>query len=47
MAKYIEHRTMMGEDIMIEVSGCRVNRVPGTLRGYPRHSVKGVPHIPP
>jgi gamma-glutamylcyclotransferase (GGCT)/AIG2-like uncharacterized protein YtfP len=42
--------TLMCEDIMGEVSGCRLAYVPGTLRGYSRRSVRGehypalVPH---
>ena len=33
--------TLMCDDIMREVSGCRLSHVPGTLKGYSRWSVKG------
>jgi gamma-glutamylcyclotransferase (GGCT)/AIG2-like uncharacterized protein YtfP len=33
--------TLMCEDIMREVSGCRLSYVSGTLRGYRRRSVRG------
>jgi gamma-glutamylcyclotransferase (GGCT)/AIG2-like uncharacterized protein YtfP len=33
--------TLMCEDIMEEVAGCRLDPVPGTLGGYSRRSVKG------
>lgn len=33
--------TLMCEDIMREVSGCRLSHVPGILKGYSRRSVKG------
>jgi gamma-glutamylcyclotransferase (GGCT)/AIG2-like uncharacterized protein YtfP len=33
--------TLMCDDIMQEVAGCRLLHVPGTLKGYSRRSVKG------
>lgn len=33
--------TLMCEDIMEEVSGCRLSHEPGTLKGYSRRAVRG------
>ncbi len=50
MENLFAYGTLMAEDIMEEVSGCRPSSVPGTLRGYSRRSVIGehypalVPH---
>ena len=33
--------TLMCEDIMEEVSGCRLSHDPGTLKGYSRRAVRG------
>ena len=50
MENLFAYGTLMCEDIMGEVSGCRLSYVPGTLKGYSRRSVKGerypalVPH---
>jgi gamma-glutamylcyclotransferase (GGCT)/AIG2-like uncharacterized protein YtfP len=50
MEDLFAYGTLMCEDIMGEVSGCRLSFVPGTLRGYSRRSVRGehypalVPH---
>jgi gamma-glutamylcyclotransferase (GGCT)/AIG2-like uncharacterized protein YtfP len=50
MENLFAYGTLMCEDIMEEVSGCRLAGVPGTLKGYGRRSVRGehypalVPH---
>ena len=41
MGNLFVYGTLMCEDIMVEVSDCRLSRVPGTLKGYSRRSVKG------
>ncbi|MDY6904159.1 MAG: gamma-glutamylcyclotransferase family protein [Thermodesulfobacteriota bacterium] len=41
MKDLFTYGTLMCEDIMEEVSGCRVSCAPGTVRGYSRRSVKG------
>lgn len=38
---FFAYGTLMCEDIMEEVSGCRLSSVPGTVRGYTRRSVRG------
>jgi gamma-glutamylcyclotransferase (GGCT)/AIG2-like uncharacterized protein YtfP len=40
MANLFAYGTLMCEDIMGEVSGCRLSCAPGTVRGYCRRSVK-------
>ncbi len=40
MANLFAYGTLMCEDIMEEVSGCRLSRVPGRVEGYCRRSVK-------
>ena len=50
MENLFSYGTLMCNDIMEDVSGCRLSCVPGTLRGYSRRSVRGehypalVPH---
>jgi gamma-glutamylcyclotransferase (GGCT)/AIG2-like uncharacterized protein YtfP len=50
MENLFAYGTLMCEDIMEDVSGCRLSPVPGTLTGYSRRSVRGehypalVPH---
>ena len=41
MENLFAYGTLMCEDIMEEVSGCRLPRASGTLRAYCRRSVKG------
>jgi gamma-glutamylcyclotransferase (GGCT)/AIG2-like uncharacterized protein YtfP len=41
MENFFAYGTLMCDDVMLEVSGCRLSRVPGTLRGYSRRSVIG------
>ncbi|NTV43714.1 MAG: gamma-glutamylcyclotransferase [Syntrophobacteraceae bacterium] len=41
MDNLFAYGTLMCEDIMREVSGCRLSHVHGTLKGYSRRSVKG------
>ncbi len=41
MENLFAYGTLMCEDIMEEVSGCRLSCVPGTVRGYSRRSVRG------
>ncbi|MBI5557361.1 MAG: gamma-glutamylcyclotransferase [Deltaproteobacteria bacterium] len=41
MEHLFAYGTLMCEDIMLEVSGCRLPSVPGTLQGYCRRGVKG------
>jgi gamma-glutamylcyclotransferase (GGCT)/AIG2-like uncharacterized protein YtfP len=41
MENLFAYGTLMCDDIMIEVSGCRLSHMPGTLRGYSRRSVRG------
>jgi gamma-glutamylcyclotransferase (GGCT)/AIG2-like uncharacterized protein YtfP len=41
MENLFAYGTLMCEDIMREVSGCRLSHLPGILKGYSRHSVKG------
>jgi gamma-glutamylcyclotransferase (GGCT)/AIG2-like uncharacterized protein YtfP len=41
MENLFAYGTLMCEDIMEEVSGCRLSYVPGTVRGYSRRSVRG------
>jgi gamma-glutamylcyclotransferase (GGCT)/AIG2-like uncharacterized protein YtfP len=41
MENLFAYGTLMCDDIMREVSGCRLSHVPGTLKGYSRRSVKG------
>lgn len=40
MTNLFAYGTLMCEDIMQEVSGCRLSPVPGILKGYSRRSVK-------
>jgi len=40
MENLFAYGTLMCDDIMREVSGCRLSHVPGTLKGYSRRSVK-------
>ena len=40
MANLFAYGTLMCEDIMEEVSGCRLCSYPGTVRGYCRRSVR-------
>ena len=42
---FFAYGTLMCEDIMEEVSGCRLSCMPGVLRGYSRRSVRGE-HFP-
>ena len=41
MLNLFAYGTLMCEDIMRDVSGCRLSQVPGVLKGYSRRSVKG------
>jgi gamma-glutamylcyclotransferase (GGCT)/AIG2-like uncharacterized protein YtfP len=41
MTHLFAYGTLMCEDIMSEVAGCRLPNVPGKLRGYSRRTVKG------
>jgi len=41
MENLFAYGTLMCDDIMQEVSGCRLSHVPGILKGYSRRSVKG------
>jgi gamma-glutamylcyclotransferase (GGCT)/AIG2-like uncharacterized protein YtfP len=41
MENLFAYGTLMCDDIMREVSGCRLSQVSGTLKGYRRRSVKG------
>ena len=41
MEHLFAYGTLMCDDIMREVSGCRLSQVPGTLKGFSRRSVKG------
>jgi gamma-glutamylcyclotransferase (GGCT)/AIG2-like uncharacterized protein YtfP len=41
MLNLFAYGTLMCDDIMQEVSGCRLSQVPGILIGYSRRSVKG------
>ena len=41
MKNLFAYGTLMCEDIMFGVSGCRLPQAPGTLKGYSRRSVKG------
>lgn len=40
MSRLFAYGTLMCEDIMQSVSGCRLSRMPGILRGYCRRAVK-------
>lgn len=44
MKNLFAYGTLMCEDIMVEVSGCHLSQVPGTLKGYRRRSVIGEPY---
>lgn len=44
MQNLFAYGTLMCEDIMREVSGVSLSSVPGTLKGFRRHSVKGEPY---
>lgn len=41
MENLFAYGTLMCEDIMRDVAGCRFSHVPGTLKGYSRRRVKG------
>ena len=41
MTHLFAYGTLMCEDIMSEVAGCRLPNAPGKLRGYSRRTVKG------
>ena len=41
MRNLFAYGTLMCEDIMLEVSGCQLTPVPGTLKNYSRRKVKG------
>ncbi len=41
MKNLFAYGSLMCEDIMIEVAGCRLSHAPGTLTGYRRRSVIG------
>jgi gamma-glutamylcyclotransferase (GGCT)/AIG2-like uncharacterized protein YtfP len=41
MLNLFAYGTLMCDDIMRDVSGCRLSQVPGVLKGYSRRSVKG------
>lgn len=41
MLNLFAYGTLMCDDIMQEVSGCRLSHGPGILQGYSRRSVKG------
>jgi gamma-glutamylcyclotransferase (GGCT)/AIG2-like uncharacterized protein YtfP len=41
MKNFFAYGTLMCEDIMEEVSGCRLSGVPGVAKGYHRRPVKG------
>lgn len=41
MMNLFAYGTLMCEDIMHEVAGCRLSRAPGTLNGFARRAVKG------
>jgi len=41
MENLFAYGTLMCDDIMEEVSGCRLSCAPGTVRGYSRRSVRG------
>ena len=41
MENLFAYGTLMCDDIMREVAGCRLSHVTGTLKGYRRRSVKG------
>jgi gamma-glutamylcyclotransferase (GGCT)/AIG2-like uncharacterized protein YtfP len=41
MENLFAYGTLMCDDIMQEVSGCRLSHVPGIVKGYSRRSVKG------
>lgn len=45
MTNLFAYGTLMCEDIMTEVAGCRLPHGPGTLCGYSRRAVKGA-HYP-
>jgi len=36
--------TLLCDDILCDVAGCRLSPVPGTLRGYGRRAVRGEPY---
>ncbi len=38
---FFAYGTLMCEDIMKEISACRLSHVPGIVRGYSRRSVRG------
>jgi gamma-glutamylcyclotransferase (GGCT)/AIG2-like uncharacterized protein YtfP len=44
MDNLFAYGTLMCDDIMREVSGCRLSPVAATLKGYRRRSVKGEPY---
>lgn len=44
MENLFAYGTLMCDDIMREVSGCRLSHVSGTLKGYSRRSVKDEPY---
>ena len=41
MRNFFAYGTLMCDDIMQEVSGCRLSQVPGILKGYTRRCVRG------
>lgn len=41
MENLFAYGTLMSEEIMDDVAGCRLPHLPGILRGYSRRSVKG------
>ena len=41
MGNLFAYGTLMCEDIMLEVSGCRLSHMSGILKGYSRRVVKG------
>jgi gamma-glutamylcyclotransferase (GGCT)/AIG2-like uncharacterized protein YtfP len=41
MENLFAYGTLMCDDIMRDVSGCLLSRIPGTLKGYSRRRVRG------
>ncbi len=44
MQNLFAYGTLMCEDVMAEVSGCRLSFGPGILKGFSRRAVKGEPY---